>query len=128
MQTRKPPASLQQAPFVIEQGYDLSKLSGAKRLYAGSVAEAATLFPANVNVAVALALAGVGPDKTQYEIWADPNVERNTNVFAVESHESNFEVKVDGVPSATNPATGALTPLSALATLRGLTSTLKIGT
>ena len=55
--------------------------------------DAAQLFPANVNVAVALSLAGVGPDLTQYEIWADPEVERNTHVYRVESDESNFEVK-----------------------------------
>ena len=97
-----------------EQGLDLSSLSEAKQLYAGSVRDAAQLFPANVNVAVALSLAGVGPDLTQYQIWADPEVERNTHVYRVESDESNFEVRVAGVPSATNPATGALTPLSAL--------------
>ena len=128
MQTRKPPKSLQNAPFVQEQGLDLSSLSEAKQLYAGSVRDAAQLFPANVNVAVALSLAGVGPDLTQYEIWADPEVERNTHVYRVESDESNFEVRVAGVPSTTNPATGALTPLSAIATLRGMVSTVRVGT
>ena len=29
-------------------------------------------FPANVNVAAALSLAGIGPDKTKLQIWADP--------------------------------------------------------
>ena len=28
-------------------------------------------FPANVNVAAALSLAGIGPDKTKLQIWAD---------------------------------------------------------
>ena len=42
--------------------------------------------------------------------------------------ESNFEVRVAGVPSTTNPATGALTPLSAIATLRGMVSTVRVGT
>ena len=62
------------------------------------------------------------------ELWADPTVERNTHSFAVVSDESNFEVRVAGVPSSTNPATGALTPLSAIATLRGLVATLRVGT
>jgi aspartate dehydrogenase len=128
MQTRKPPASLQNAPFVAEQGLDLSKLSEPLRLYSGSVSDAAQRFPANVNVAVALALAGIGPERTQYELWADPTVERNTHTFSVMSDESNFEVRVAGVPSQTNPATGALTPLSAIATLRGLVSTMRVGT
>ena len=128
MQTRKPPPSLAKAPFVVEQGLDLSALEEPLRLYAGSVADAAQRFPANVNVAVAVALAGIGAERTQYELWADPGVERNTHTFSVESDESNFSVRVAGVPSATNPATGALTPLSAIATLRGLVSPLRVGT
>ncbi|KAH8047500.1 serine-type peptidase [Aureococcus anophagefferens] len=128
MRTKKPPKSLQNAPFVKEQNLDLSSLEEPLRLYEGSVRAASKLFPANVNVACALALAGVGPDETQYEIWADPGVERNTHTYAVVSDESNFEISIAGVPSAENPATGALTPLSAIATLRGLVATLKVGT
>jgi len=128
MQTRKPPASLQKAPFVVERGLDLSTLHEPMQLYRGSVRDAAGAFPANVNVAVALALAGIGPDRTQYELWADPAVTRNTHSFAVCSAESNFEVSVAGVPSSTNPATGALTPLSVIATLRGLVAPLRVGT
>ena len=128
MQTRKPPASLANAPFVREQGLNLSELAEPQRLYAGSVSDAAQRFPANVNVAVALSLAGIGPDRTKYELWADPGVERNTHTFAVKSAESNFEVRIAGVPTESNPATGALTPLSAMATLRGLVSTVRVGT
>ena len=128
MQTRKPPASLQNAPFVREQGLDLSSLTEPMRLYAGSVRDAAERFPANVNVAVALAHAGIGPDRTQYELWADNTDERNTHTFEVKSAESDFSVRVAGVPTASNPATGALTPLSAIATLRGLVSTMRVGT
>ncbi|KAH8065661.1 serine-type peptidase [Aureococcus anophagefferens] len=127
MRTKKPPKSLQNAPFVKEQNLDLSSLTEPLRLYEGSVRAASKLFPANVNVACALALAGVGPDETQYEIWADPGVGA-TRTRAVVSDESNFEMSIAGVPSAENPATGALTPLSAIATLRGLVATLKVGT
>lgn len=128
MQTRKPPRSLQGAPMVAELGLDLSALAEAQCLYSGSVREAAKLFPANVNVAVALSLAGVGPDETLYEVYADPQVERNTHVVRVVADESSFEVRVQGVPSETNPATGKLTPLSTLATLRGLVAGFRVGT
>ena len=128
MQTRKPPSGLQKAPFVVEQGLDLSELTQPLCLFSGSVTEAAKLFPANVNVAVALALAGIGPDRTQYEIWADPGVSRNSHSFSVVSDESNFTVQVQGMPSKMNPATGALTPLSTIATLRGMVSRVRIGT
>ena len=128
MQTRKPPRSLQGAPLVAEQGIDLATLREPVCLYSGSVRAAARLFPANVNVAVALSLAGIGPDLTQYEVWADPHVSRNTHVVRVEADESSFELTVRGVPSEENPATGKLTPLSALATLRGLVATMRVGT
>ena len=52
----------------------------------------------------------------------------NTHVVRVEADESSFEVTVRGVPSEENPATGKLTPLSALATLRGLVATMRVGT
>jgi hypothetical protein len=41
----------------------------------GTAREAAAGFPANVNVAAALAMAGIGPDRTMMEIWADPSVD-----------------------------------------------------
>lgn len=128
MRTRKPPRSLANAPFVVESGVDVLGLVEPVRLYSGSVRDAARLFPANVNVACALALAGVGPDRTRYEVWADPGIDRNMHTYAVRSAESDFEVSISGVPTAANPATGMLTPLSAIATLRGLTATLRVGT
>lgn len=128
MVTRKPPAGLKSAPFVKEQGIDLDALEGPMKLYEGSVRDAAQKFPANVNVSVALALAGIGPDETRYEIWADPALERNTHTIRVESAETRFEMTIAGVPSVENPATGKLTPLSTIATLKGLVSTLKVGT
>jgi aspartate dehydrogenase len=128
MKTRKPPRGLQKATFVVEQGIDVMSLTEPKRLYAGTVTEAAKLFPANVNVACALSLAGIGPDKTQYEVWADPGVERNTHTISVDSDTVTFEMTTGVVPTEENPATGKLTPLSVMATLEGLVSTLKIGT
>lgn len=128
MATRKPPAGLKNAKFVREQGLSLEGLTEAKCLYSGTVADAADKFPANVNVAVALSLAGIGPEKTRYEIWADPHVDRNTHRIAVEADATRFEMQIAGVPTAENPATGKLTPLSVIATLRGLVAPLKVGT
>jgi len=97
-------------------------------LYHGTVREAANLFPANVNVAVALSFAGIGVDQTQYEIWADPSQTRNTHFITVDSDSVNFEIKISGVPSEENPATGKLTPLSTIATLRSLVDPFRVGT
>ena len=127
MLTRKPPKGLIKAPFVIEQGIDLSDLMEPLCLYKGTVRDAAAKFPANVNVAVALSLAGPGPDHTSYEIWADPAVDRNTHTVKLDSDSTRFEFTIAGVPTEENPATGKLTPLSVMTTLEGLVSTLRIG-
>lgn len=128
MVTRKPPAGLKNAKFIVEQGIDLEKLTEPAKLYEGSVREAARMFPANVNVSVALSLAGIGLDRTRYEVWADPTITRNKHTITVEADSCRFEMTIEGVPTEENPATGRLTPLSVIATLRGLVSTFKVGT
>ncbi|NQV84900.1 MAG: aspartate dehydrogenase [Rhodospirillales bacterium] len=128
MITRKPPSGLKKAPFVIEQGFDLENLQEAILLYEGPVSEAAAKFPANVNVAVALSLAGIGPDKTQYQVWADPEVTRNTHVIKVDADTASFEMTMANVPTEENPATGKIVCLSVIETLRGLVTPFKVGT
>jgi aspartate dehydrogenase len=128
MVTRKPPASLAGAPYLAEQGIDLEGLSEARKIFEGTAREGARGFPANVNVAAALSLAGVGPDETRLEIWADPAQTRNAHKIVVEAEAARFEMQIENVPSEENPRTGKLTPLSVIAALRGLTSTLKAGT
>ena len=126
--TRKPPAGLATAPHVIANGWEMASLEAPLKVFDGSAREAIKGFPANVNVAVALSLAGIGPDRTMIEIWADPTVDRNTHRIYVDSDATRFEMNIEGVPSEDNPATGKLTPLSTIACLRGLTQTLRIGT
>ncbi len=128
MITRKPPMGLKKAPFVIDQNIDLENLKEAVLLYEGPVREAASRFPANVNVAVALSLAGIGPDKTQYQVWADPNVNRNTHVIKVDADTASFEMTTGVVPTEENPATGRIVCLSVMETLRGLVTPFKVGT
>lgn len=127
MKTNKPPRSLRTAKFVVDQGFDLDSLTEAKCLYKGSVAEAAPLFPANVNITVALAFAGIGPERTEYEIWADPGVDRNCHTIIVDADSVHFEISIAGVPTSETPGTGKLTALSVMSTLEGLVSTLRVG-
>ena len=94
----------------------------------GPVAGAAAKFPANVNVAVALGFAGIGPENTQFEIWADPGVTRNTHTIKVEADAANFEMTIGVVPTEENPATGKLVALSVMDALRGLVTTFRVGT
>lgn len=128
MKTRKPPSGLAKAKFVVEQGIDLSNLKEPRLLYRGTVREAAAMFPANVNIAVALGLAGVGVDATDYEVWADPGVDRNTHTVKVDSDSTRFEMTIENIPTAENPATGKNTALSVIALLRRLTAPFSVGT
>ena len=77
---------------------------------------------------MALALAGIGPDRTEYEIWADPGVSRNIHTIKVDSDTAAFEMTIAVVPMEENPATGQIVPLSVMETLRGLVTPFKAGT
>ena len=127
MVTRKPPAGLDGAPYLVERGISLIGLNAPKQVFAGTAREGARGFPANVNVAAALSLAGIGPDRTLLQIWADPTIDRNTHRIEVDADVARFSMTIEGIPSA-NPRTGRIVAPSAIAALRGLTSTLKVGT
>lgn len=128
MTTRKPPRGLAGAPHLEAHGIDVGAITEATLVFAGSARDAARGFPANVNVAAALALAGIGPDRTEVEIWADPGVTRNTHTIEVDADSTRFTMTIEGVPSEANPRTGKLTPLSVLAALQGLVAPLHVGT
>jgi aspartate dehydrogenase len=128
MVTRKPPKSLKGAPYLVEHGIGIDGLNAPKKLFEGSARDGAAGFPANVNVAAALGLAGIGPDRTRLQIWADPALERNTHTIEVVSDEARFTMTIENVPSEENPGTGKITALSVIATLRGLVAPLRVGT
>jgi len=125
--TRKPPKGLRSGKFVVERGIDIDHLAGPIKLYEGTVREAAAMFPANVNIAVALGLAGIGVDRTRYEIWADPAIDRNTHTVKVDSDSTRFEMSIANIPTEENPATGKNTALSVIALLRRLTAPMVVG-
>ena len=127
MITRKPPQSLVGAPYLEKNAISVAGLNAAKRVFAGSAREAAAGFPANVNVAAALSLAGIGPDRTTIEIWADPAVDRNCHTVEVDSEAARLTFSIENVPSE-NPRTGRITALSVIAALRKLKAPLRVGT
>ncbi len=126
--TRKPPRGLAGAPYLEEQGISLENLSEPRLVFAGTAREGARHFPANVNVSAAVSLAGIGPDRTRLELWADPSISRNMHRVTVEADAARFTVEIEGVPSPDSPRTGLLTPQSVVSTLRGLVSVLTVGT
>lgn len=127
MVTRKPPKGLLGAPFLAERGIDISDLKEPLKLYDGTARDAAKGFPANLNVAIALSLAGIGPDRTTLQVWADPGVVRNTHTIEVESDSALFRMTIENIPSE-NPKTGRITAKSVIALLRKMSAPLRVGT
>jgi aspartate dehydrogenase len=127
MITRKPPRGLHGAPYLVANGIGVDGLNEAKRVFCGTARDAAAGFPENVNVAAALSLAGIGPDRTTIEIWADPAIECNCHTIEVDSDSARFSLSIENIPSE-NPKTGRITALSAVAALRKLHAPLRVGT
>lgn len=128
LETRKPPNGLVGAPHLIENNISLENLSEALLVFKGTARQAAKGFPANVNVATALALAGIGPDRTEVEVWADPKIERNRQSVTIVSDSGEATMTINNIPSEENPRTGRIVANSVIAALLRLTSPLVAGT
>ncbi len=127
LETRKPPHSLAGAPYLSQHGIDVTAIREPVCVFRGNALEAATGFPANANVAAALALAGIGPERTRVQIWADPHIARNTHIVRVDSDAAQLTLTVESNSSPENPRSSRLAPLSILACLHGLNAPLRAG-
>ncbi len=123
----KPPAGLRGAPYLVEQGINLEGLSAPLRVFSGNARAAAKAFPANVNVAATLSLAGIGPDRTLVEVWADPGIARNTHAIEIISDSALLSAKIENLPMVDNPRSSRITAMSIVSTLRRLTAPLRVG-
>jgi len=116
--TTKAPAGLKGAPYVIKQNIDLDDISECTRIFHGNALDAAKAFPANVNVAATLSIAGIGAEKTQVEVWADPNAQGNKHQIVVTGGSSTIRTSVENLPDPTNPKSSMLAGYSVVAALK----------
>jgi aspartate dehydrogenase len=126
--TTKNPAGLEGAPYLEEKDVDLSDLDEATTVFSGPASKAAAAFPSNINVAMALSLAGIGPESTEVRIVADPLEENNVHHIEATGGMGEIETTVRNVPSPRNPKTSYLAALSAFEQLRGLPADVSVGT
>jgi aspartate dehydrogenase len=126
--TSKPPKGLVGAPHLVANKIDVESFTEPTMVFSGTAREAVKGFPANVNVAAALSLAGIGADRTMIEVWAVPGLTRNKHRVEVEADSARFSMTIESIPSEENPRTGKMTPLSVIAALRKLVSPVRIGT
>ena len=87
-------------------------------LYEGPARDAVALFPANVNVAATLSIAGIGPKRTIVKVIADPTSPGNVHEIHARGEFGEFTFKLVNQPHVRNPRTSHLAVLSAIETLR----------
>jgi len=126
--TIKPPKGLAGAPYIREHQLALENLSAPTVVFEGSALEAVKAFPANVNVAATLSLAGIGPEKTRVKVVADPQTTMNAHEVEVIGEFGRMVARTENRPSPLNPKTSHLASLSALAALRCVVGELRVGT
>ncbi|HEY1248712.1 MAG TPA: aspartate dehydrogenase [Nitrososphaera sp.] len=116
--TTKSPKALADAPFFQINKIKLDDLTGSALIYEGPAAEAVKMFPANVNVAAVLSLAGIGVEKTKVKIVVNPYTSTNQHEILARGDFGELRIIVNNVPIPGNPKTSFLALLSALECLR----------
>lgn len=117
--TEKSPESLNGAPFL--DGRLLSQ-DKVEEVFSGSAKEAIELFPKNVNVAVATALATTGVDHTLTVIRSIPNLLSNKHIIQLTGNTIKVTVAIESTPSINNPKSSTLAAYSVIALLKNLVS------
>jgi aspartate dehydrogenase len=110
-----------------EAACDLATLSTSVTLFDGSVREGAALYPQNVNISAAAALAGIGLDRTRLVIMVDPALRRHVVEIEAEGAFGRFSFAEEVEPSAANPKTGTLVAMALIKTVRQLGLPVVIG-
>ena len=124
----KPPVAWKDIPYVERLGVDLDRLAGATTLFDGSARDGVPHFPANVNIAAVLSMAGVGFDRTRLKVVADPALKFNTHYITIRGRTGTISLKFESVPSPDNPKTALLACYSALAAIKALGASVRYGT
>ena len=127
--TTKHPRSLKGAKFFENSEINLDDINSITTIFEGTAKEAVSLFPANINVAALLSLTGIGSEKTNVKIVADPNTDKNTHHIEAEGTFGKMTFTIENFPDINNPKTSRLAILSAIETLRKYCSNdIQIGT
>lgn len=104
----------------------LDDIECATVIYAGTARDAARLFPKNANVAAAVALAGVGFEKTRVVLHADPDAIGNTHRIKAKGEFGHMDISVTGATLPSNPKTSMLAPYSLVRAIANLNQTLVV--
>jgi aspartate dehydrogenase len=126
--TRKPPAGLANNPYLKQKRLNLNKIKKETVVFDGSVKEAITHFPQNINVAATLALAAHVTSKLRIRILSSPKFKKNSHEIHVKGDFGELTSRTDNVVCPDNPKTSYLAVLSGIQTLKQYCQNIKIGT
>ena len=126
--SRKPMAALAGSKYVVERGLQLDGFKEETVIFEGTAEEAARAFPATSNVAASLRLAVDPAVPVRVRVVAVPGGNENVHEIRVHGEFGKLTMKVENVPSKSNPKTSQLAAFSAVATLKNLTRSLRVGT
>jgi aspartate dehydrogenase len=118
--TRKPAQTLLDAS-------QAAALDRPCEIFRGTAREGALKFPESINVAAAVSLAGLGLDRTEVCVIADPNVKRNQHEVVAEGAFGRLRFEIQNVPTDENPRTGRLVAMSIVHALRARRAPLSVG-
>jgi aspartate dehydrogenase len=124
----KPARAWKEIEYVERLGIDLDHLTEPVTLFEGTAREGVPHFPANVNIAAVLSLAGAGFDRTRLKVVADPALKFNTHYIHIKGATGTVDLKFESIPSPVNPKTAMIACYSALAALREFASPVRYGT
>jgi aspartate dehydrogenase len=86
-------------------------------VFNGSARDAVLLFPSNANIAAALAIGGVGFDKTTVSLLADPTSTKTEHTVEIASKIGTYRFEIINEISEENPKSSQLAAYSVLAEL-----------
>ncbi len=125
--TRKPPQAFKGNEYLEKMKINLDAITTETVVFDGSAREAVVHFPANVNVAATLSIAGIGPDRTKVKIVIDPFINSNMHEIIVEGEFGRFRVISENLPSPRNPKTSYITALSVIVLIKKIVDPIHIG-
>jgi aspartate dehydrogenase len=110
-----------------EAEFDLAAVREPLVIFRGSPRAGAAKYPQNVNISAAVALAGLGLDRTELVIVADPTID--THVIEVEAWGAfgRFRFVEDVAVSPANRKTGRIVAMAVAKTVRQLAGAVQIG-
>ena len=114
--TYKSPNSLKDAPYL--ENIELST-THKEVIFDGTAQEAIAGFPQNINVAIATALATVGPTNTRTVIHSDPDLRANIHEITVKNKEGTADIRFVAQPSE-NVRTSSITAWSVISLLKNI--------